>query len=224
MTDGANESAREPSPMRHALDILDAALADDSLLRQLEDLLLAAVRARLDQCWRDIEATYDEAHKEGDAEPYDIYWRNACEERTFITSLLGAIARYSSVALIDGDDEIQAVLDDRDAYFGLRNTDHAERFTALPARSQVAGKVLRRGRPPFYRWQEFSAEMTRRCLERPINSQIELEKHMAQWCAIHWSAEPSESQIRDWVAPTFRIINGLGEAEKSATDLPVNTA
>lgn len=81
-----------------------------------------------------------------------------------------------------------------------------------------------RGRPPVYRWQEFSAEMTRRCIEGPINTQAELENHMTKWCATQWGTEPAPSMIRDWVAPTFRIINGLSAAEKSATDLPANTA
>jgi hypothetical protein len=39
-------------------------------------------------------------------------------------------------------------------------------------------------------------------------NQAALERHMLDWCATSWSAEPAASEIREWVRPTFRILSG----------------
>jgi hypothetical protein len=74
----------------------------------------------------------------------------------------------------------------------------------------------RRGRPAIYSWPDFVARMTCRCMEGPIADQVTLERDMAQWCANNWGSEPSISQIRDWVSPTFKAIQAAAGADRSA--------
>jgi hypothetical protein len=79
--------------------------------------------------------------------------------------------------------------------------------TARPERGTVL--LRRRGRRPRYPWPDFAAELVRRSLYGPpIENQAALERHMLDWCATSWSAEPAASEIREWVRPTFRILSG----------------
>jgi len=41
------------------------------------------------------------------------------------------------------------------------------------------------------------------------------ERHMAEWCATTWGAEPAASEIREWVRPAFRIISGFSAAARA---------
>jgi hypothetical protein len=87
--------------------------------------------------------------------------------------------------------------------------------TAQPERGTVP--LRRRGRRPRYPWPDFAAELVRRSLYGPpIKNQAALERHMLDWCATNWSAEPAASEIREWVRPTFRIISGSQAARASS--------
>lgn len=67
--------------------------------------------------------------------------------------------------------------------------------------------LRRRGRRPRYPWPNFAAELLRRSLSGPpIENQAALEKHMLEWCAVTWGAEPAASEIREWVRPTFQML------------------
>ena len=85
--------------------------------------------------------------------------------------------------------------------------------TARPERGTVP--LRRRGRRPRYPWPDFAAELVRRSLYGPpIENQAALERHMLDWCAITWGAEPAASEIREWVRPTFRILSGSSAAAR----------
>jgi len=74
----------------------------------------------------------------------------------------------------------------------------------LPA---IVMPVNRRGRRPRYPWPDFAAELVRRSLSGPNPAnQAVLERHMQEWCAATWGAEPAASEIRNWVRPTFRVL------------------
>jgi hypothetical protein len=76
--------------------------------------------------------------------------------------------------------------------------------------------LRRRGRRPRYPWPDFAAELVRRSLYGPpIENQAALERHMLDWCATSWSAEPAASEIREWVRPTFRILSGSSAAARA---------
>jgi hypothetical protein len=86
--------------------------------------------------------------------------------------------------------------------------------TARPERGTVP--LRRRGRRPRYPWPDFAAELVRRVLYGPpIKKQAALERHMAEYCATSWGAEPAPSEIREWVRPTFRIISGSSAAARA---------
>ena len=77
--------------------------------------------------------------------------------------------------------------------------------TARPEPSAVP--LRRRGRRPRYPWPDFAAELVRRSISGPpIANQAALTKHMLEWCAATWGAEPAESEVREWVRPTFRML------------------
>jgi hypothetical protein len=76
--------------------------------------------------------------------------------------------------------------------------------------------LRRRGRRPRYPWPDFAAELVRRSLYGPpIKNQAAFERHMLDWCATSWGAEPAASEIRDWVRPTFRILSGSSAAARA---------
>jgi hypothetical protein len=86
--------------------------------------------------------------------------------------------------------------------------------TARPERGTVP--LRRRGRRPRYPWPDFAAELVRRSLYGPpIENQAALERHMLDWCATTWGAEPAVSEIREWVRPTFRILSGSSAAARA---------
>jgi hypothetical protein len=75
--------------------------------------------------------------------------------------------------------------------------------------------LRRRGRRPRYPWPDFVAELVRRSLSGPpIVNQAALERHMLDWCAATWNAEPAASEIREWVRPTFRILSRSSAATR----------
>ena len=77
--------------------------------------------------------------------------------------------------------------------------------TVRPEPSAVP--LRRRGRRPRYPWPDFAAELVRRSISGPpIANQAALTKHMLEWCAATWGAEPAESEVREWVRPTFRML------------------
>ena len=87
--------------------------------------------------------------------------------------------------------------------------------TARPERGTVP--LRRRGRRPRYPWPDFAAELVRRSLYGPpIENQAALERHMLDWCATTWGAEPAVSEIREWVRPTFRILSRSSAAAARA--------
>lgn len=202
---------------------LDDALTDGGK-RGLEDLLLRALREKFDDHWKCIAAEFNEReqlyekYSETDA-PEDLEafnektqeWSWECESRQDLMLILGAIVTDGGNGSSFGTlvDTIQEVFNRRGEW-AFANSG-GSRQLALPPHDR-AGSRNRGGRRPIYPWQDFCAEMTRRCLERHITSQAELERHMKEWCNEHWSGEPSESLIRDWVAPTYRAINGVEEA------------
>jgi len=62
----------------------------------------------------------------------------------------------------------------------------------------------RRGRPTKHKWAEFTAATVERCLRGPIPVQEDLVRQMLEWCIEYWGGEPAVSDVRDYVAPTFR--------------------
>jgi hypothetical protein len=74
-------------------------------------------------------------------------------------------------------------------------------------RPEAGAVPLRRlGRRPRYPWPDFAAELFRRLISGPpIPNQAALERHMLEWCAAEWGAEPAPSEVREWVRPTFQI-------------------
>jgi hypothetical protein len=74
-------------------------------------------------------------------------------------------------------------------------------------RRLTAPQLRRRGRRPQYAWPDFAAELVRRLLSGPVFNQAALERHMQEWCAVNWNAEPSTSELRYWVGPAFKAAN-----------------
>lgn len=75
----------------------------------------------------------------------------------------------------------------------------------------------RRGRPKKHDWESFLREVVRiaNCPDGLPERMAQLEQAMAIWCLETWGYEPSESQIRDKLAPLYRRLDvGGGEAEK----------
>jgi hypothetical protein len=90
--------------------------------------------------------------------------------------------------------------------------------TARPERGTVP--LRRRGRRPRYPWPDFVAELVRVLLcGPPFKNQAALERHMLEWCATTWGAEPALSDIREWVRPAFRIISGSSAAARAPNGL-----
>jgi hypothetical protein len=88
------------------------------------------------------------------------------------------------------------------------------REPTAPERGTVP--LRRRGRRPLHPWPDFAAELVRRLLYGPpIKNQAALERHMLEWCATTWGAEPAASVIREWVRPAFRIISGSSAAARA---------
>jgi hypothetical protein len=86
--------------------------------------------------------------------------------------------------------------------------------TARPERGTVP--LRRRGRRPRYPWPDFAAELVRRALYGPaIKNQAALERHMLEFCATNWGAEPVASEIREWVRPTFRVLSRSSAATRA---------
>jgi len=90
----------------------------------------------------------------------------------------------------------------------------------------VVPRLRRRGRRPQYAWPEFAAELVRRVLSGKVNNQAALERHMQEWCAVTWNAEPSTSEIRNWVAPVFKAANAARSAgnSKERPEIPAPAA
>jgi hypothetical protein len=77
--------------------------------------------------------------------------------------------------------------------------------------------LRRRGRRPRYPWPDFAAELVRQALCGPaIANQAAFERHMLDWCATTWGAEPAPSEIREWVRPTFQILSRSSAAARSS--------
>jgi hypothetical protein len=73
--------------------------------------------------------------------------------------------------------------------------------------------LRRRGPRSRYPWPNFVAELVRFAIVEPgIDRQVALERHMLEWCATTWDAEPSASEVRYWVSPTFQILRKLPAA------------
>jgi hypothetical protein len=99
---------------------------------------------------------------------------------------------------------------------------------AKPARSDTdgqrreqfrsVGRTRQRGRRPQYEWQLFAAEMVRRVIGAPPTSQADFEREMLEWCSETWGKEPSESQVREWVAPAFKALRGAHHDVSSLQD------
>jgi hypothetical protein len=92
------------------------------------------------------------------------------------------------------------------------------RHEVLPAGNH---DIAARGTPPLrrrgprsrYPWPNFVAELVRFAIAEPgIDRQAALERHMLEWCATTWDAEPSASEVRYWVSPTFQILRKLSAA------------
>jgi hypothetical protein len=75
-----------------------------------------------------------------------------------------------------------------------------------PSQPRAIGRTRRRGRRPQYDWQIFAAEMVSRAIAAPPTSQADFEREMLEWCLETWGREPSESQVREWVAPAFKAL------------------
>jgi hypothetical protein len=218
-------------------EVYDNLVHDPDTQRSLEELLLRSVQVSLD----DMRETLDSAEErleelrqelaeetnedpDGADTPDDIKaqiaadiaaeeeeWRWWRHQRDDLVQLVAAIAGAGGGSdpdcLIDHA-AIEEIIQRRRA----RSAD----TEAKPALRLVGLTRRRRGRPPVWNWPNFTAEMTRRCMEGPIANQTELERHMAQWCADSWGAEPALSQIREWVSPTVKAIQAAATPTDSA--------
>jgi len=89
----------------------------------------------------------------------------------------------------------------------------------------AARAMSRRGRRPKYAWADFSAELLRRVISGPpIANQAALERHMQEWCAAKWHAEPAVSQIRGWVGPAYQMIPRSSAADRTAKETVDNSS
>jgi len=62
-----------------------------------------------------------------------------------------------------------------------------------------------RGRPPKFSWEEFYAEIAVRAdLDGLPPTQADLTRAMSEWCLKHWGEEPSESLLKEKIAPIYR--------------------
>jgi hypothetical protein len=98
-----------------------------------------------------------------------------------------------------------------------------------PQRDAAARAMSRRGRRPKYAWPDFSAELAAELLRRsisglPIGNQAALEKHMQEWCAEKWDAEPAVSQIREWVSPAFKMFSRSSAVLRAANGVADNSS
>jgi hypothetical protein len=85
--------------------------------------------------------------------------------------------------------------------------------------------LRRRGRRPRYPWPDFAAELVRRSISGPpIANQAALEKHMLEWCAATWGAEPAASEIREWVRPTFQMLARSSVAPRAPNGMAGNSS
>lgn len=198
--------------------------------RALEDLIFAGVREALNG-WiedaRDAKAALDEIKRAGcdggpgNIENQETEWierlHDDTRERKDLLRLLAA--------LVGSSDPNDYAIDCAAIEQVIRERRERLAFLYASPASQARPVDLsrRRGRPTLYRWQEFAAEMTRRCVGGPISDQAALERHMMQWCADKWDTEPANSTIREWVSPTFRAIQGADYADDLAPDLSANT-
>jgi hypothetical protein len=93
----------------------------------------------------------------------------------------------------------------------------------------------RRGRPFYYRMQDFAAEVARYCVANPAANQADAERHMDGWCMENWNVVLSGSHAGDWVAPTFRAIRSIikvnqppngadNSARDAVADLPASAS
>jgi hypothetical protein len=63
----------------------------------------------------------------------------------------------------------------------------------------------RRGRRPKYPWEDFHAEIAVRAdLDELPATQADLVRAMSQWCLEHWGEEPSQSLLKEKIAPIYR--------------------
>lgn len=69
----------------------------------------------------------------------------------------------------------------------------------------------RGGRPPKYKWDEFYLELIRlaNTPDGLPEKQADLERHMAEWCALAWGQEPAPSVIRSKLAPLYKRTEAL---------------
>jgi hypothetical protein len=73
--------------------------------------------------------------------------------------------------------------------------------------------LRRRGPRSRYPWPNFVAELVRFAMAEPeIDRLAALERHMLEWCATTWDAEPAASEIRYWVSPTYQMLRDLRTA------------
>jgi hypothetical protein len=78
------------------------------------------------------------------------------------------------------------------------------------AAALVNRPLHRRGPRSRYPWPNFVAELVRFAIVEPeINRQAALERHMLDWCTSTWDAEPSASEVRYWVSPTYQMLRAL---------------
>jgi hypothetical protein len=112
---------------------------------------------------------------------------------------------------------------------GPAPVEQAEPLHAADLRAHQTDAAARamspRGRRPKYAWPDFSAELLRRSISGPaIANQAALERHMLEWCAEKWNAEPAVSQIRDWVGPAYRMISQSSTADRTAKQTADNSS
>lgn len=80
-----------------------------------------------------------------------------------------------------------------------------------PKNQQPNHQPRKRGRRAQYDWQTFAAEMVRRAAAGELpEKQAEFERQMLEWCATRWGREPSESQVREWVAAALQALRPDG--------------